>query len=163
MVEDRRHAILSFSAFLSSCFLVALIGTLITETGANSWYAGLQKPTFQPPNWIFGPVWTVLYIMIAISGWLVYAQEKSSIRKFVLQVYAAQLLLNLLWTFLFFGLQSPLLALFDAVILVCTIFYYIVISRNLARWAALLFVPYGIWVSFAALLNLSLWMLNPVQ
>lgn len=162
MVKERRHAILSFSAFLSVCFLLALLGTLLADTGANSWYAGLQKPTFQPPSWVFGPVWTVLYILIAISGWLVYVQEKSPIRKFVLQVYAAQLILNLLWMFLFFGLQSPLLALFDIVILVSTIFYYIVISRNLAKWAALLFFPYAIWVTFDTLLNLSLWMLNPV-
>ncbi|MCH5585677.1 tryptophan-rich sensory protein [Shimazuella sp. AN120528] len=161
-MKERRHAILSFSVFLSICFSVALIGALMTEIGENSWFTGLQKPTFQPPNWIFGPVWTVLYILIAISGWLVYIQERTPIRKFVLQVYAAQLILNLLWTFLFFGLHSLILSLVDIFILVFTIFYYIVISRNLSKWAALLFVPYAIWVTFAALLNLSLWMLNPV-
>jgi tryptophan-rich sensory protein len=148
--------------FLSICFLVALLGSLVTDTGENSWYNGLQKPTFQPPDWLFGPVWTALYILIAISGWLVYVREKTPIRRFVLQVYGAQLILNLSWTWLFFGLQSPLFALIDMVILFCTICYYIVISRKLARWATILFIPYTIWVGFAVLLNLSIWMLNPV-
>jgi tryptophan-rich sensory protein len=162
MMKEHRHAILSFVAFLSICLLVALSGTLFTDVADKSWFDGLQKPTYQPPAWIFGPVWMVLYILIAFSGWLVYTREKSPIRKFVLQVFVAQLILNLLWTGLFFGLHSPVLALFDSVCLLCTIFYYIVISRNLSKWSALLFVPYAIWVLFTTLLNLSIWMLNPV-
>lgn len=161
-MKEQRHAVLSFSVFLSICFLVAMTGSLMTELGEKSWFADLQKPTFHPPDWIFGPVWTVLYILITISGWLVYKQEKSSIRKFVLQVYTAQLLLNLSWIFLFFGLHSLSLALLNIIILAFTIFYYIVVSRNLARWASLLFVPYAIWITYTTLLHLSLWMLNPV-
>jgi len=162
MMKGQRHATISFFVFLSLCFLIALLGTLIIEIGDKSWFDRLQKPTFQPPNWIFEPVWTVLYICIAVSGWLVYIREKSPIRIFVLQVYIVQLILNLLWTCLFFGLHSPLLALIDIVILLCVIFYYILITRNLSRWSSILFVPYGIWVLFATLLNLTMWMLNPV-
>ena len=162
MKKEQKSSIIALVAFLSICCLIVLLGGLITEVGDKSWFDQLQKPTFQPPNWIFGPIWTVLYICIAVSGWLVYIKENSSIRKFILQVYAVQLVLNLLWTFLFFALHSPLFALVDIIILLFTIFYYIFLTRKLSRNSAILFIPYSIWVMFATLLNLSIWMLNPV-
>jgi tryptophan-rich sensory protein len=162
MMKKHKHAILSFAFFLGVCFLVAIFGSLITGVEDISWFNHLQKPAFQPPDWVFGAVWIVLYICIAVSGWLVYIREKSSIRKFALQVYTIQLVLNVLWTGLFYGLHSPLYALIDSVILLCTIFYYIFITRKLSRNSAILFLPYAIWALFATLLNLSIWMLNPV-
>lgn len=156
----RKRAVISFAAFLIICFLAAFLGLEIAISGYG-WYTQLQKPTINLPNWLFVPVWIILYILIAISGWLVYLQEKSLIRRFILQLYGIQLLLHLFWTCLFFGLRSPLLALFDSILLLFTITQYMIMTRNVSRLSALLFAPYIFWAFFATLLNLAIWMLNP--
>lgn len=147
---------MSFVVFVVLVFLAALIGT---QFGPGPWYVALQKPSWTPPNWLFGPVWTVLYIGIAVAGWLVWT-SKSPAKAKALLFWAVQLLLNGLWSYLFFGLQQPGLALVDIVLLLIAIVLFIAHARPANPIAAWLFVPYGLWVAFATALNFAIWQLN---
>lgn len=143
-------------------FLVGLMGSLFTTADSlGNWYADLNKPFFNPPNWIFGPVWTTLYIMMGISAYLVW--QKDINRKavhIVLACFAVQLFLNAIWTLLFFGLHSPLLGLIDIVLLLNAVIVTIFAFFQISRPAALLLIPYLAWVSFATVLNASIYLLN---
>ena len=123
----------------------------------GEWYAGLIKPWFNPPNWIFGPVWSVLYVMIAISGWRLWENHHMS---GAMAVWWIALSFNFLWSPVFFGMQMPGLALVVILILLSLIVTFMVLAREKDRTAAWLFVPYAAWVSFATLLNASIWWLN---
>jgi benzodiazapine receptor len=147
---------LGLAAFAAAVTAVALIGSLAV-TGTSTEYASLQRPSWAPPSWLFGPVWTALYAMIAVSGWLVW--RRVGIRSALLP-YLAQLLLNAIWTPLFFGLGAYGWALVDIVVLWCVIAANVVVFWRLSRPAALLLVPYWLWVTFAAALNASIWLLN---
>lgn len=147
---------MSFVVFVVLVFLAALIGT---QFGPGPWYTALQKPAWTPPNWLFGPVWTVLYLGIAVAGWLVWRSPRTAIAKPML-FWGVQLLLNGLWSYLFFGLQRPGLALIDIVLLLIAIGCFIVQARNTSALAAWLFVPYMLWVGFATALNFAIWQLN---
>jgi benzodiazapine receptor len=155
----------NIARLLFSCaipFLVGLFGSIFTSADSlANWYANLIKPPFNPPNWIFGPVWTSLYIMMGVSAFLVWqkALDKKSVR-LALICFLVQLALNALWTPLFFGLRSPLLGLIDIILLffaiIVTVFYFFKISAP----AALLLIPYLLWVSFATVLNAAIYRLN---
>ncbi len=131
-----------------------LIGTL---TAPGEWYAQLSKPAFNPPNWIFGPVWTVLYVLIAMAGWRQFETERSSA---AMKLWWAQLGLNFLWSPTFFVLQMPWFALVVIVALLAVIVMFIARVRNSDRVSALAFLPYFAWVAFATALNLSIAILN---
>lgn len=142
--------------------LFVVLVAVAASTGAmfepGAWYEQLAKPSWNPPNAVFGPVWTVLYIGIAIAGWLTW---RASARMTVaLLLWIAQLVLNWAWSFLFFGLHRPDLALVDILLLLATIFAFIVSARRRSPVASWLFVPYAAWVSFAIALNFSIWRLN---
>ncbi|MBZ9654168.1 TspO/MBR family protein [Phyllobacterium lublinensis] len=140
-------------------FLVLVVGGGLAIgylTLPGEWYAGLVKPSFNPPNWVFAPVWTVLYILIAIAGWRVWDHELTAPQQF----WWAQLVLNFLWSPTFFGLQQMGLALVVIVLLLLAILGFILASWKSEQTSALLFLPYLLWVAFATLLNASLWMLN---
>jgi translocator protein len=143
-------------------FLVGLIGSLFTTADSlGNWYANLHKPAFSPPNWIFGPVWTTLYIMMGISAFLVWRKGlDDKIVRIALGCFIVQLFLNAIWTPLFFGLHSPLLGLIDIVLLLNAIIVAIFAFSKISRPAALLLVPYLAWVSFATILNASIYLLN---
>jgi len=134
-----------------------ILGSLVTTT--RGWYGTLNKPSFNPPGWVFGPVWTILYLMMGISLYLVW-MSNSKLKNIALIVFAAQLVLNAIWSPLFFGLHSPLLAFIDIVLMwvaiIATIYFFYQVSRP----AAYLLIPYLFWVSFAAFLNLSIYRLN---
>ncbi|WP_224749460.1 TspO/MBR family protein [Polycladospora coralii] len=151
---------LSLVVFIVLCFTVSILGALFTETGAGSWYDQLVKPSFNPPNAVFGPVWTVLYLFIALSGWLIYLKEPSQLRTKTMVIFIVQLLLNFAWSLIFFGFQQIGVAFFDIVVLWLVILLYIQTARQLSKVAAWLFVPYALWVSFATLLNGAIWLLN---
>jgi benzodiazapine receptor len=143
-------------------FLVGLAGTVFTTADSlGNWYANLNKPPFNPPNWIFGPVWTTLYIMMGISAFLVWQKgcDKKPVRV-ALVCFIVQLTLNAIWTPLFFGLHYPLLGLADIILLlfavIVTVFYFFKISAP----AALLLIPYLLWISFATVLNAAIYLLN---
>lgn len=144
-------------AFIA-CFGVSAIGGLLTATSVSSWYLELARPSWNPPGWIFGPVWTALYAMMSVSVWLVWRASKNSKR--AITVFAIQLSLNLLWSALFFGLRSPGMALVEIVFLLVMILVTIVEFSRLHRLAAALLVPYLLWTSFAAVLNATIYWLN---
>lgn len=158
--RGRKGDIAGLVFFLALCFGVSALGGLATATSVGTWYQDLQKPFFNPPDWIFAPVWTVLYVMMAVAGWRVWRASHGEARETALTMFVLQLVLNLIWSFLFFGLQRIDLALVDIVLLLLAIAATIALFRPIDRLAAWLLAPYCAWVGFAALLNLSLWVLN---
>lgn len=134
------------------------IGSLVgLFTLPGDWYQGLQKPSFNPPGWIFGPVWTVLYILIGIAGARTWIEARNSAR---MKTWFVQMVLNFLWSPAFFGLESPLLALIVIVPMLVSIIVFIRQAWQPDRVSALCFLPYAAWVSFATVLNLSILLLN---
>lgn len=144
----------AFAVFLGLVAAAALFGSLF-QPGA--WYPRLEKPPLTPPGWIFAPVWSVLYLSIAVAGWLVWRAGGGAIPLFL---WAAQLLLNALWSLLFFGLQRPGLALVEIAVLLALVIAATVVFFRVRALAGALFVPYALWVGFAAYLNAGLWVLN---
>lgn len=141
-------------------FIIAVVGggSLIgVGTAPGAWYASLEKPWFNPPNWMFGPVWTVLYLMIAIAGWRIWMRRRTG---GAMTAWWVQLGLNFLWSPVFFGLQSPGWAIPIILAMLVSIVTFIRLSWDQDRLAVWLFVPYLAWVSFATLLNVSIWWLN---
>lgn len=136
------------------------IGSLFTSSSLVDWYPSLVKPSFNPPNWIFAPVWTILYILIGLAFYYVWIKGYSRETASAFYIYFIQLFLNLLWSFLFFGLRSPLLGLFGIVLLWISIVINILLFYKVSRKSAYLLIPYFIWVSFAAFLNYNIFILN---
>lgn len=145
--------------FVVLCYGAAGLGGALTSPGLP-WLATLQKPAFNPPDWVFGPVWTVLYGLMAVSGWLVHATPPSRRRTQALSVFALQLCLNVAWSGLFFYLHRPGWSFAEVCVLLGTIWFYVVLTWPIERRAAWLFVPYGLWVAFATVLNAAIWRLN---
>ena len=142
------------------CFTAAGVGGLVTRPAIENWYSTLRKPAWTPPNWIFGPVWSALYLAMAVAAWLVWRKAGLSGAKFALALFGLQLLFNLAWSAIFFGLRMPGLAFADIVILWWLILATTVVFCPLSRLAGGLMVPYLLWVTFAAALNFAIWRLN---
>ena len=147
-------------AFIILCLAVSGIGGAITATSVDTWYQALEKPPFNPPDWVFAPVWTALYILMGIAAWRVWRLRSFEVTGKAFAVFAVQLGLNLAWSFLFFGLQRIDLALAEIVLLLCAIITNTIMFWRIDRLAGLLFVPYAAWVTYATVLNASLWLLN---
>lgn len=147
-------------AFLAACYAVSAVGTLSAVSAIPTWYAALNKPSFNPPNWIFGPVWTVLYAMMAVAAWLVWRTAPSSRRTAALTLYALQLVLNFLWTPTFFSLHAIAAALVIIVLLWLAILVTTILFWPLNRPAAWMMLPYLAWVTFATALNFEILRLN---
>ncbi len=142
------------------CLSVGATGSFFT-TPSSDWYQNLKKPSFNPPGWVFGPAWTILYILMGISAFLILQKDLSGRAvQIALLLFAAQLLLNAMWTPLFFGLKFPLLAFIDIVMLWFGILFTIVKFYGISKTAALLLIPYILWVTFASVLNFSILLLN---
>lgn len=139
------------------CFAAAAIGGIWTSRSVGTWYKEIEKPSWNPPSWIFGPVWTVLYLMMGIALWLVWREKASALP---LGLFAVQLVLNAAWSGLFFGLRLPGPAFAEIVLLWLAIVGTVVAFRPIAPAAAYLLLPYLGWVSFAAVLNFTVWRLN---
>ena len=153
--------ILKLAASIVLCQLAGFIGSFFTTPSIPTWYASLSKPFFNPPNWIFGPVWVSLYLLMGISLFVVWQRrERNPYAKKGLIFFFAQLILNVFWSVAFFGLKSPFLGLIDIVLLWIAIFLTIQAFFRISKTAGLLLIPYIVWVSFAAVLNFSLWILN---
>jgi len=144
-----------------ACLAAGNIGSIFTRQAIPTWYATLEKPAFNPPSWLFAPVWTLLYIMMGIAAFLVWRKglENKQVR-IALIIFLVQLVLNALWSVAFFGLESPLYgliviaALWVAILVTVLRFYRISLAASVLLW------PYLLWVSFAAVLNSSIWLLN---
>lgn len=144
------------------CVIVGSLGSLITITGPGSWYASLQKPFFTPPSWLFAPVWITLFTLMGIALYLVWQSgtQRREVR-FALVAFGVQFVFNVAWSFLFFGLESPLLGLVDIVLLWIMIAVTIVLFYRVKKTTFFLLVPYIIWVSIATALNYNIYILNP--
>lgn len=141
-----------------------LIGSLFTTSAIPTWYATLTKPSFSPPNWIFAPVWTSLYLLMGIAFYRIWSGQilprDKRMQQQSLLLFTIHLVFNALWSILFFGLHNPLLGLFDILILLGLIVIMMIKFYRLDRVAAYLLLPYLAWVTFATLLNFSIWQLN---
>ena len=144
-------------AWLLLTFLAPALGAAFMP---GEWYAALSKPSWNPPNWIFGPVWTALYVMMATAAWLVWRRGGFPARRGPLGLFLVQLACNAAWTPLFFGLKNPALACADIVLLWLAILGTLAAFWRVNRFAGALLAPYLAWVSFAAVLNFTLWRLN---
>ena len=151
----------SLVVFLLLCFSVAAAASWVTIPQVASWYPTIAKPAWRPPDWLFGPVWTVLYAMIAVAGWRVWCANARPGRSSALIAFAVQLALNLCWSPVFFGLHNIRLALAIIVALWFAIGMFFLLSWKVDRVASWLFLPYWLWVTFATALNFSIWRLNP--
>jgi len=142
------------------CQLAGVIGSFFTFPSIPTWYASLSKPSFVPPNWLFAPAWTTLFFLMGIALYLVWERKENDKFKPAVLIFSVQLMLNIIWSALFFGLQNPLLGFAEIILLWIAILANIIIFYRIDRRAGYLLVPYICWVSFAALLNYGVWILN---
>lgn len=156
----RRRQVLGFPAWIALCFLAPAAGSPF-QPGA--WYAALDKPSWTPPGYLFGPVWTVLYVMMATAAWMVWNDSDPKVVRWPLILFAVQLGLNAAWTPLFFGLRRPDLAFVVLLALLVALTVTIALFRRVRVAAALLLMPYLAWCAFAAALNYRIWMMNQMS
>jgi len=141
--------------------LAGFVGSLFTTPAIPTWYAGLNKPSFSPPNWLFAPVWLLLYLLMGISLYIIWIKSAENLEaKTARNIFLVHLVFNASWSILFFGLNNPLLGLFNIITIWCFILYLIKAFFGLDKRAAFLLFPYLLWVSFASILNFSIYMLN---
>ena len=148
---------LALVVLLILCFAVAGAGGMATAPSIPNWYADLAKPSWTPPGWVFGPVWSVLYLSMAVAAWLVWRQGDAVVP---MVLFGIQVVFNAAWSWLFFWFHDPGAAVLDIVLLWMAIAATTVIFWRRSTLAGFLFVPYLIWVSFAAVLNFAIWRLN---
>jgi tryptophan-rich sensory protein len=152
---------LKFVVSLGICLLAGGLGTIFTVSSIPTWYAALNKPVFSPPNYLFAPVWTILYILMGISLYLVWKKGiKTKKSREAIYTFGVQLFLNAIWSPVFFGYKNIFLALIVIVLMLVFIIKTIVLFAKIDKKAAYLLYPYAAWVSFATILNFSVWILN---
>ena len=147
---------------LSTCLLVGYLSGMVTRDNITTWYPTLVKPSFNPPNWVFAPVWTILYIMIGVAGGMVWnrlEQDTENVKK-AFTFFIIQLALNAAWSVIFFYFHNPFLALIEIILFWLLIFETYTQFKKIDKTAGLLLIPYLAWVSFATVLNASIWWLN---
>ncbi|MFA6528470.1 MAG: TspO/MBR family protein [Candidatus Gracilibacteria bacterium] len=150
---------LKLIACVIACELAGNIPTFVTVGAITDWYSPLNKPWFNPPNWLFGPAWTILFALMGVALYFVL-ESKSRFGKLALAIFGVQFILNIAWSFLFFGLQSPLYGLIDIFALLIMIITTIIVFYRVDKKAAYLLVPYWLWVCFASTLNYFIFRMN---
>jgi len=155
------NKLLKLLASIVFCEGVGLLGAVFTIPSITTWYLYLNKPIFNPPNWIFGPVWTMLYLLMGVSLFLLLEKQLKKQKNFLVALFSIQLFLNFLWSVVFFGWHFPVWALVDIMLLWLSIALLIVDFWKFSKQASLMLIPYLLWVSFASILNLSIVILNP--
>ena len=158
MTPTRRYGSLAVSIALVAA--VAAAGSLFTADAVPSWYADLARPSWAPPNWLFGPVWTALYLMMAAAAWLVYLKGGLAPNRAALGLYGLQLALNAIWTPLFFGLRMPGVAFAEIILMWLAILATMLLFFRIRKAGGWLLLPYLCWVTFASFLNFAIWRLN---
>jgi len=145
-----------------TCLVVGYLSGMVTRESITTWYPTLVKPVFNPPNWLFAPVWTILYLMMGLAGGLVWNKIESDEKnvKLAFKYFIIQLALNAVWSFIFFYLHNPFLAFVEIILLWLMIYEVYNQFKRIDKNAGLLFIPYLLWVSFAGVLNFSIWWLN---
>jgi len=151
-----------FSLILSIfiAHLAGVIGSVFTVSSVDTWFVLLDKPLWNPPGWVFGPVWLLLYTLMGIAAYCVWQRRKEKPVRAALVLYGVQLFLNAFWSVAFFGLQNPALAFFDIILLLICFVITSILFFRIDRIAAVLMMPYALWVGFALFLNYTIWMLN---
>ncbi len=152
--------LLALALFVGLCLGIGGLGGAVTAESVTTWYTTLDKPSFNPPNWIFGPVWTTLYVLMGIAAWRVWRAADRDTARGALAVFALQLAVNLGWSVAFFGLRHPGLAVVVILALDLLVLSTALMFRRIDRLAAWLFVPYLAWIAFATALNIAIWRLN---
>lgn len=157
----RKTDLVSLIGWILVCELVGILGSTVTISAIPTWYATLTKPSFAPPNWIFGPVWILLYALMGIAAYRIsrLGMKTPAVRG-AMALFAGQLFLNFIWSFIFFGARNIPLAFADIAALWVILIITVIVFDRLDKWAAYLMLPYLFWVSFATVLNYSLWILN---
>lgn len=157
----RLNNFFKFIIAIAASQLAGVIGSVFTASAIPTWYVGLAKPAWNPPNWVFGPIWITLYVLMGVSAWLIWKNdwEKKEVRM-ALGAFWVQLFLNAAWSIIFFGFQSPGWALVEIAFLWLAIVWIIAAFYKISKPAAYLLAPYFLWVSFASYLNYTIWMLN---
>ncbi len=162
MKNEKLKDIIKLLVSIAACQCAGLIGSVFTMPAIPTWYATLQKPSFTPPNWLFTPAWGTLYLLMGISAFLIWRRGLADKPvKIALMVFAIQLILNTLWSVAFFGFESPLSGVIVIIVLWLAILLTILRFSKISSVAAILLLPYLLWVSFASVLNISIWVLNP--
>ncbi len=156
----KRNSIFILILCIALPLLLGFIAGQVTRAEIVSWYITLNKPSFNPPNWIFFPVWTMLYLLMGISSYMIWREANSPQRTNALRIYGLQLLLNFLWSVLFFGMHSVGLALVDIFVLWLLIIAMIILFKRIRPLSGYMQIPYLLWVSFATLLTASIFWLN---
>ena len=159
-LPDRQHDLAALAAFLTLCLAVGGLAGWATSTTVDGWFRTLVQPSFAPPAWLFPPVWTVLYLLMATAAWRIWRLPATPARRRALALFGVQLFLNLIWSFLFFALRSPPAGLADIAALWLAILATLLAFGRLDRVAGLLLIPYLLWVSYAAALNVATVWLN---
>jgi len=155
LIKDMKN-IIKLIISIVICQLAGVIGSIYTTPAIKTWYAFLNKPSFNPPNFVFAPVWTILFLLMGVALYLAWLKKQ----KEALIIFAFQLILNVLWSIIFFGLKMPSVALVEILMLWVAILYTLVNFYRVSKLAGFLLLPYLLWVAFAAVLNLSIWLLN---
>lgn len=155
-----RRDLIALLVFFGLTVAVYVSSGIITATSVGEWYQTLNKPSFNPPDRVFAPVWSVLYLMIALAGWMAWRGSRNDQRRPVVVAFGAQLGLNFLWSILFFGLHWIAAALVEMILLWASILWAIRTFWPIDRRAGLLLVPYACWVAYAITLNAAIWMMN---
>jgi tryptophan-rich sensory protein len=159
-VPSKQKQVVGFVGWLVLCFATSAVGA-VASIQAKSFYGGLIQPNWAPPSWVFGPVWTFLYAAMAVAAWLVWRNGGFRANRTALSLFVTQLLLNAIWSWLFFAWAQGMLAFIDILLLWILIGATLVSFWRVRPMAGILFIPYFLWVSFAAVLNLAVWLLNP--
>lgn len=152
--------LLALALFVGICLAIGGLGGAVTASSVSEWYPTLNKPSFNPPNWVFGPVWTTLYVMMGIAAWRVWRSADRDTARGPLALFALQLAVNLGWSIAFFGLRDPGLAVVVILVLDLLVLATALMFRRIDGLAALLLVPYLAWIAFATILNVAVWRLN---
>lgn len=155
------QSVVSLILWVTVCLGAGLIGSMSTGAAVATWYAELTKPSWTPPNWLFAPVWTTLYIMMGVAAWIVWRKVGFSGAPYAILIFGIQLIFNAAWSGLFFGMRRFDLAFIEIVVL-----WLLILATAIAFWrhdarASLLLLPYLAWVSYASALNFAIWRLNP--
>jgi benzodiazapine receptor len=161
MPRNRLVDLIALAFFVALCLGIGALGGSVVATSVDTWYADLAKPSFTPPDRVFGPVWTALYVLMAIAAWRVWRVADRDTRRGPLTLFALQLALTLGWTVVFFGLQKIGAAVATIFVLDVGVVVTTLAFRPIDRWAGLLMVPYIAWVIFATVLTIAIWRLNP--
>ena len=154
-----KNKVLIFILSLLACYAAAFIGSFATIDSITGWYTTIVKPSFNPPNWIFGPVWSLLYTLMGICFYLINISENPS-KDFVRKLFIVQLILNAFWSILFFNFHALGFAIVDILLLLFVLILIAIKGKEISIWCSILFIPYILWVSFATILNISIWWLN---